>query len=235
MLRLDGKVSKNTFDAYSGTTRFFIQAIDYYNYSKLPTEKFSRAYAKKCLDWIVEERKWSNKAYNKNLGFIRSVFSEIIESEQAEINPFREIKNLKTEFSTANLPPTDQEMKLICDELKSKNYGFYIFYMLIYYCGIRPDEARQLKVSDLNFIKNIINLPGKITKNGKSRSIPMLGIFLGCCSHAKMKILIISFLEPGCRMVADILKRTGSLPIPTLLKKIHQINNGRNSLRMDWE
>lgn len=182
ILCMKGKVSKNTYDAYSGTVGFFLEAINSLKYSKLPTVNFTRAYAKRCLEWIVKDRAWSNHSYNKNLGYIRSVFSEIVEAEQAETNPFRDVKNLKVESSFANIPPTDEEMILICEELKSKNYGFYVFYMLIYYCGIRPDEARLLRVSHINFTKKTIDLPGEITKNGKFRSIPMLGNIEGLLS-----------------------------------------------------
>ena len=173
--RLEGKVSKNTFDAYSGTTRFFIQAIEQLKFSKLPTDKFSRAYAKKCIDWIVKNREWSNSAYNKNLGYIRSVFAEIIESEQAEINPFRDIKNLKVDKKPANIPPTDEEMKLICDTLKANNYGFYIFYMLIYHCGLRPEECRVLKIENIDFERKLLLLESFNTKTKQYREVPMLG------------------------------------------------------------
>ncbi len=172
---MKGKVSKNTHDAYSCTTRFFIQAVEALGYSKLPSNRFSRAYAKKCLDWIVKDRKWSNSAYNKNLVYIRSVFSEIIEMERAEINPFREIKSLRTEKTPANIPPTDEEMKLICDELKAKNYGFYIYYMLIYYCGIRPDEVRLLQVKHLDLQNKLIRVKASSAKSRKYREVPMIG------------------------------------------------------------
>lgn len=173
--QIKGKVSKNTFDAYSCTTRFFLKAIQDLHFNKLPSDRFTRAYAKKCLDHVVTERNWSNHAYNKNLGYISSVFSEIIESEQAEINPFRDIKNLKVSRIPANIPPTDKEMALICDHLKAHNYGFYIFYMLIYHCGIRPDEIRLLKVYQLDFERKLIHLEADETKSKKDRSVPMLG------------------------------------------------------------
>ena len=59
------------------------------------------------------------------------------------------MRNLKVEKKIANRPPTDKEMRMICEELKKKNYGFYRFYMLIYNCGLRPVEAVKLKVKNI--------------------------------------------------------------------------------------
>lgn len=175
ILRLKEKTSKNTYNAYSCATRFFIEALKALKYDKMLSANFSRAYAKKCLEWITKERRWSAHAFNKNLGYIRSVFAEIIEAEQAEINPFREIKNIKGVKSIANIPPTDEEMVLICNELRNKNYGLYILYMIEYHSGIRPAEQVGIKIKQLDFVNKMILLNGEDTKSKKFREVPMLG------------------------------------------------------------
>lgn len=47
--------------------------------------------------------------------------------------------------------------------------------MLIYYCGIRPDELRNMKVKNLNFNERMIHLDAEFTKTSKNRAVPMLG------------------------------------------------------------
>ncbi|OPC76139.1 hypothetical protein BAZ12_19210 [Elizabethkingia miricola] len=175
ILRLKNKTSKNTYIAYSCTTRFFIEALRSLKYDKMMSDNFSRAYAKKCLEWITKEREWSPHAFNKNLGYIRSVFAEIIEAEQAEINPFREIKNMKVVKSIANTPPTDEEMVLICNELRKENFGLYILYMIEYHSGIRPAEQVEIQIKQLDFNNKMILLKGEDTKSKKFREVPMLG------------------------------------------------------------
>src|SRR5690606_4582716 len=93
--RMKSKVSRNTFDAYSGSVNVIINAITEKKFSRMMAANFTRAHAKQCLEWIKKDREWSAHSYNKNLSYLRSVFHEIIEAEQAQINPFREIKNLK--------------------------------------------------------------------------------------------------------------------------------------------
>lgn len=120
-------LSPRTYKAYSGTVNAFLYAIEALRFENVTAENFTRAHAKKCLEYIREKRNWSAHNYNKNLGYIRSVFTEIIESDQAQTNPFRDIRNLKVTKTEANIPPTDEEMAKICSELKDKNFGFLYF------------------------------------------------------------------------------------------------------------
>ncbi len=168
-------VSKNTADNFQSSVNFFTEALKKLKYSTMVAGNFERFHAKKVMEYLKSEKQWKNKNYNKHLGYLRSIFSEIVEADYSKVNPFNDIRNLKQEESIANIPPTDEEMKLICEQLQKNNYGFYIFYMLIYYCGIRPDEIRQLRIKHIDFEKQCFNLPGEITKNGKFRSVPMLG------------------------------------------------------------
>ncbi|CAA7197655.1 tyrosine-type recombinase/integrase [Chryseobacterium potabilaquae] len=105
----------------------------------------------------------------------RSIFHEVLEAEYTKTNPFNDIRNLKVVKNISNVPPTDEEMRLICAELRKENYGFYIFYMLIYYCGIRPEELRNLKIKQLNFKTRSIELDAEFTKTDKYRAVPMIG------------------------------------------------------------
>ena len=168
-------VTKNTSDNLKSSINFFIEGIKKLKLSNMLANNFERFHAKKVMDYLKAEKQWKNKNYNKHLGFLRSIFAEIVDADYCKINPFNDIRNLKEEVTIANIPPTDDEMKLICDHLQKHNYGFYVFYMIIYYCGIRPDEVRQLRIKNLDFENECFNLPGEITKNGKFRSVPMLG------------------------------------------------------------
>lgn len=168
-------VKKNTADNFQSTVNFFTEAIKKLKFDKMIVANFERGHAKAVLEYLKKEKSWTNKNYNKHLGYLRSMFYEVLEAEYTKTNPFNDIKNLKVVKSLSNVPPTDEEMKLICDQLQSKNYGFYIFYLLIYYCGIRPEELRNFKIKHLDFKTKSIELDAEFTKNGKDRIIPMLG------------------------------------------------------------
>lgn len=155
---------------------FFCYAVKKLKFSQLKVGNFERSHAKAILEFLKKDKNWTNQNYNKHLGYLRSIFYEVLEADYIKFNPFSEIKNLKVVKTPANIPPpTDEEMQKICKELKYENYGFYIFYLIIYYCGIRPDELRNLKIKDLDFQNKSIILPKEITKTNKERVVPMLG------------------------------------------------------------
>ena len=175
MIQIEGRLSKNTYDAYKSTVEFFKDALTALRFDRILAENFTRVHGKQCLEWIKNDRGWSNNSYNKNLKHIRAVYFEILEADQSNVNPFRDIKNLKVVKTVANVPPTDAEMVLICDELRAKNYGLYIYYMLVYNVGIRIEECRNLQIKHLDFSAKMIKLDAVITKTSKDRTVPMLG------------------------------------------------------------
>lgn len=168
-------VSKNTYDNFSSSVNMFCSAIKDLKFSNMLSLNFERIHAKAILEHLKIKYNWTNKNYNKHLGFLRSIFYEVLDANYVKNNPFSEIRNLKVTKTIANVPPTDEEMRSICQKLKEENYGFYIFYLMIYYCGIRPEELRNLKIKNLDFENRTINLNAEFTKTDKDRTVPMLG------------------------------------------------------------
>lgn len=166
-------LSKNSIDNFRSSVNFFIEAAKILKFNRMMAHYFERMHAKELLEHLKESKGWSNKTYNKHLGFLRSIFHEILDAGYIKTNPFRDIKNLKILKKEANIPPTDQEMKAISQKLQEHCYGFYVFCSTIYYCGIRPAELVQMKVHMVDLENEIIHLPAEITKTDADRAVPI--------------------------------------------------------------
>ncbi|UIS73939.1 hypothetical protein CRP12_000071 [Riemerella phage vB_RanS_CRP12] len=166
-------LSKNSIDNFRSSVNFFIEAVKELQYHRMQVSSFERIQAKEVLEHLKNEKGWSNKTYNKHLGFLRSVFHEILDADYIKSNPFRDIRNLKVLKKEANVPPTNEEMKAISNALQDYCFGFYVFCSTIYYCGIRPAELVQMKVSMLDLDNELINLPAEITKTDADRVVPI--------------------------------------------------------------
>lgn len=83
---------------------------------------FERSHAKAILEFLKKDKNWTNQNYNKHLGYLRSIFYEVLEAEYTKYNPFNDIRNLKVVKTPANIPPTDEEMRLICNELRDLHF-----------------------------------------------------------------------------------------------------------------
>ncbi len=160
---------------YGSTIRFFKDFIIRQKISRMLVTSIERHHIKLFLDEMQSQRNWAPKSYNKNLGFIKSLFSELVEWEIIKTNPAREIRNKKELKTFANLPLTDEEHKIVFNHIKKENFGFYVYCSFIYYCGIRPYELLQLKVKHLNLDNNLIEVPGHISKTDNDCQVPLLG------------------------------------------------------------
>lgn len=168
-----GVIAPKTFSDYSGTIRFVKSAISNLCLDYLTVKKVKRKHIRKIIEKVKDQRKWSNKSYNKNLGYLSAVMDELINWDLIEINPCTKIRRLPTQESTANRTATDAEHKKITSYLKNNNFNFYVFVMSIYYTGIRPKELLDIKISDIDFENSEIILRSNTTKNKKSRVVPI--------------------------------------------------------------
>jgi len=166
-------VSIKTYQGYSGTVRFVNIALAKLELSDIKVVKTKRIHIKLILDSVASERGWSNKAYNKHLGYLKAVISELIQWDIIETNPASNIKTLPVSESSANVPASLIEIDLIKKELSTNYISFYVFVITIFHTGIRPAELLKIKLSMVNLTAGEFNLPPEITKTNKKRIVPI--------------------------------------------------------------
>lgn len=166
-------ISPATKTAYTTTYKFFSKAVLDLNLDNLYINDVKRVHIKTVFDRIKINESWSNKSYNKNLGYLKSLFTELLQWDKIESNPAFNIKPLKVEITEANITATDKEMIAIKDHLLQKFPQFYYFIATIFHTGIRPKEILSLKVGMINLTKNEIRIPADITKTSIERVVPI--------------------------------------------------------------
>lgn len=170
-------LAKKTKQGYSGTVNFFKEAAETLQISFKPIVSIKRLHIKALMENIKESRSWSNKAYNKNLGYIASVIDRLVQWEILEINPAHKIKPLKVEESEKYVPLTEDEKKKILDHLGKKHFRFFVYLMIVYHTGIRPKEVLSLQIRDLNLEKSAIKIiPDRQKENAKNNKIRIVPI-----------------------------------------------------------
>lgn len=75
--------------------------------------------------------------------------------------------------SDFNKPGTDDEIEKIKKALIEKDFRFYVYSIAVFHTGIREVELLKVTLGMINMTKNEFNLPATMTKNGKSRIVPM--------------------------------------------------------------
>ena len=170
--KLKLRLSVKSFRDYSGTCRFIISAAEKLKYKNLSIDSIERFHVKNIFETIKEQRKWSNHAYNKNLGYFKSILSELVEYNLINNNPAHGIRTLKYDTPPTDFP-TDKEQTIIINHLHERNFSFLRFVKALYQTGIRPAELLRLKVSDVDLQKDIILLRPEDGKTNKYRIVPI--------------------------------------------------------------
>ncbi|WP_035647299.1 tyrosine-type recombinase/integrase [Flavobacterium sp. ASV13] len=143
------------------------------NMKNLLISETKRAHIKLILEKVREDRNWSNQTFNKNLGYLKAILSELLQWDIIENNPSHGIKSLKVSETNAFTPATDEEIKLIKKKILTDFPSFYTYIISIFHTGIRPEELLHIQIKMIDLKKSQIILPPEITKTDIERIVPI--------------------------------------------------------------
>lgn len=166
-------LAASTYESYTTAINYFIDGVKALRMQNLLVVDTKRVHIKRILEKTKEIKGWSNKAYNKNMGYIKAVFGELLQWDIIEESPAYKIKKLKEEETEANRTPTEEEAVLIKNEILKKFPPFWVYVAVIFHTGIRPEELLAIQVGMINFETNTIKMPPEITKTDRYRLVPI--------------------------------------------------------------
>lgn len=170
-------ICKMTYNNYRCTVQFVLKKMKQLKLNQFLATDFKRVHFFNILTEIQKERNWEGKAFNKHLGYLKAVVSELIQWEIIETNPCFHIKLQKTTQNNANIPATESEMQSIKKHLELVFPNYFTFISVIYHTGIRPVEILRLKCGMINLDRKEITIPANLTKTNKERVVP-INVFL---------------------------------------------------------
>lgn len=163
---MENYVAPKTIVTYCGMVRKFHEFLGDKSDSQV-TMADADLFIKKLF-----EKKMSNKtikAYRNNLKTLYNKYIKKFEPEGFK-NPFRNSQIIKTS-SRSLMYYNDLQIGLIKEYCKKNNHMLWVACLLQYYCFIRPNELRQLKVEDINIHAGYIEIPGTVSKNRKTQKV----------------------------------------------------------------
>jgi integrase len=113
---------------------------------------------------------------NREMACLRKILALAVDNGYLERNPANLVPAYSVESRRMRVTSEEDDtiiLSLVCEGLFARLFPIVI---LARYCGMRRSEILALDSDWIDFDKNIIFLPGEITKSGKSREIPMVGI-----------------------------------------------------------
>ena len=158
------------------------------------------------LDYLHYIKIKKNKSYryaNNNRAFLKTFCNYLVDNEMMRINPVQKIKAYKRQPKQREIIPEDK-LKVILNEIKAKNFEYYIICLLTYLCFIRRTELTKLKVKDFEFQNYIIRLRPEVSKNKNNDMVTIPEFLIEILkNHIKNKnendfVFSADNFKPGC-------------------------------------
>lgn len=168
-------LSIGSYEEYNFSVNIFKKYATELGFSNLGLKDCEKYHIKATLELARSTRKWSARNNNKTLRNLGSIFSELVDWDMIEQSPSKDVRPIK-EVNVGNYELlSDEEQKLIFDELKKVSFNFYVFCSIVYYMGIRPGELLKVKCEDVMLDKGLIRITSETSKTNKNRIVPILG------------------------------------------------------------
>ena len=172
----DGVKRKSTCDNYKHFITAFTEYLSIYQKNVKFISDISTLICDHFLDRIYIEKEKSARTYNFYLMCMRAFFNFCLSKGFIKENPVKNTKSKTIKEKTRVV--LNQKEKKQLQLLREDNFHFYVFCMTTYYCFIRPNELKKLKVEHVNIEKSYITIPSSISKNRKTENVTIPNIFI---------------------------------------------------------
>ena len=172
----DGVKRKSTYNNYKYFITSFTEYLSIYQKNVKFISDISTLICDHFLDRIYIEKEKSARTYNFYLMCMRTFFNFCLSKGFIKESPVKNTKTKSIKEKTRVVLNEKEKAKLAL--LKEENFHFYVFCMTTYYCFIRPNELKKLKVENVNIEKNYITIPSSISKNRKTENVTIPNIFI---------------------------------------------------------
>ncbi len=132
--------------------------------------QFDRMFIVDFLDYLILDKDVSAKTRNNYRTWLSTFATWMKEREYIEDNPVEDIHMLKEDEKFRD-PLAAADLVRLRDYTKKYNPPFYLACMMEYYCFIRPDELRYVKVGDISIKEQTVYVHPKYSKNRKGQVV----------------------------------------------------------------
>ena len=166
-LKVEKGRSSFTVESYNRDLKYFKEYLEHINisYNQLPPK-----YAVEFTSWL-SKRKLSQRSVARALSAVKGFYKFLVENNLVEKSPFAQIK---TPSFGSSLPEVFslEEIDSVLTQINLKTprgLRNRAIIELLYATGLRVSELIQLKITDLDFHRNLLYCRGK---GGKMRVVP---------------------------------------------------------------
>lgn len=140
---------KNSVKKYETVARAFLKWCAGHHYAHSSVLDFGRKHARAYWDALSTARKYRGRTLNNYLATLGALWSELLEREMVQENPWSRIKSARVEEKLRR-PFTDTERRTVAAYIEQTDYWLFRGVLLQFFCYVRPVEICRLKFSDFD-------------------------------------------------------------------------------------
>lgn len=201
-----GVMKQKTFFDYSSRLKHFELFLKETDTAAKYAYQFNAALAADFLDYLIYDKDVSAKTRNNYRTWLSTLGTWLKERQYIDANPCEGIHQLREEekFRDA-LSPAD--LARLKDYLQCRKPAFYLACMMEYYCFIRPDELRYIKIGDISVKEQTVYVHPEFAKNRKGQVVALndsvLKTMIGqkVFDHPSIEFLFGHEMTPGPKQI----------------------------------
>jgi integrase len=172
---LDWALSKKSIkgsskDDYRCILAFLKETATRIGFSLLPISQVDRTICLELVDECAKDRGFSNNNYNKYISCLRSMLSELLNYRLISVNPLLDFRDRVVPESNKCAAYTEEEKQAIELHLSKVHPQLFVVMSVVYHTGIRPQEALELQVKDIDMKEGIITIAQEAGNLEKSKT-----------------------------------------------------------------
>lgn len=143
------------------------------NWQGYTLKDVGKAEIKKFLDLTQQVQQWTNQTRNSKKHLISDMFKYFMDLDAISENPCRRVRNEKANAIVHYEVFNKKQLDTLFVRLMQENKQVFVASAMIYYCFIRPNELRHVRVGHIAMEEKRIALYSEHTKNKKTHRIYM--------------------------------------------------------------
>jgi len=167
------QLRQSTYDSYRVVIENYMKFID----SSKAIQSLSPGQAKEYSNYLLIERKLAVKTHNGYIGYLQTLCNEMVKEFKYIVeNPFDAVRMLKPKTTMQNRALFRDERNQLLSSIRHDDV-LQLSCELQYYCFLRPNELRQIRICDVDLENYRITIHGAIAKNGYYRVVEIPNFF----------------------------------------------------------
>lgn len=140
---------KNSIKKYVTVSKSFLKWCERNGYTGTPIEEFGRAPARAYWDAFSTAKDYRGRTLNNYLATLRALWSELLERDMVQENPWARIKPARAEEKIRRTF-SDDERRTVAAYIEQTDYWLFRGVLLQFFCYVRPAELIRLKFADFD-------------------------------------------------------------------------------------